>query len=415
MRRIVLIGFMLLLTACSQATPLPPTATATPQMPTLPPTATPTATDTPTPLPTETPTITPTPAYPPEGLGPNGFPAEVNPLTGLKVEDLTVLERRPMIIKVENLPRDHRPQYGLSLADLVYEYYTELGGTRFAAVFYGQDANQVGPIRSARFFDDNLIRMYKSVFVFGSAYEKVRFRLFNSDYANRLVLETNQSCPAVCRFEPSTRNYLMADTTAMAAYLNLRGVDNSRQNLDGMYFKLEAPEGGQSAEQVYVRYSGAIYNRWDYDAETGTYLRYADTKDDVNRNNPDYALLTDQLTGEPIAVESLLMILAPHQYFDRTDDMEVIDILLSPNAGMYVASDGATYQAGTGPAYLARDGQIYAVRWYRPTDDSVLTIVGADGQPFAFKPGQTWVEVMGASSKVEQQGDVWNFTHLMTP
>ncbi len=320
-----------------------------------------------------------------------------------------------MIIKVENLPRDHRPQYGLSLADLVYEYYTELGGTRFAAVFYGQDANQVGPIRSARFFDDNLIRMYKSVFVFGSAYEKVRFRLFNSDYANRLVLETNQSCPAVCRFEPSTRNYLMADTTAMAAYLNLRGVDNSRQNLDGMYFKLEAPEGGQSAEQVYVRYSGAIYNRWDYDAETGTYLRYADTKDDVNRNNPDYALLTDQLTGEPIAVESLLMILAPHQYFDRTDDMEVIDILLSPNAGMYVASDGATYQAGTGPAYLARDGQIYAVRWYRPTDDSVLTIVGADGQPFAFKPGQTWVEVMGASSKVEQQGDVWNFTHLMTP
>ena len=332
MQRVVIVLFIFLLSACSQATPLPPTATSTPEPPTRTPTITPTVTDTPTPAPTETPTITPTPLYPPEGMGPSGFAAEVNPLTGLKVKDPEILVRRPIIIKIENLPRDHRPQYGLSLADLVFEYYTELGGTRFAAVFYGQDAEQVGPIRSARFFDDNLIRMYKSVFVFGSAYEKVRFRLFNADYSSRLILETNQSCPAVCRFEPSKRNYLMADTSAMGDYLTLRGVDNSRQNLDGMYFKLEAPAGGQVADQVYVRYSGAIYNRWDYDAESGTYLRFADTKDDVNRNNPDYAQLTDQLTGEPIAVESLLMILAPHQYFARTDDMEVLDILLSPNS-----------------------------------------------------------------------------------
>lgn len=415
MRRAIIVLFIFLLTACSQATPLPPTATFTPEPPTKTPTLTPTVTDTPTPAPTETPTITPTPLYPPEGLGPSNFPAEVNPLTGLEVDDPAILARRPIIIKVENLPRDHRPQFGLSLADLVFEYYTELGGTRFAAVFYGQDSEQVGPIRSARFFDDNLIRMYKSVFVFGSAYEKVRMRLFNADYFNRLILETNQSCPAVCRFDPGKRNYLMADTSAMGDYLNLRGVDNSRQNLDGMYFKLEAPAGGQTAEQVYVRYSGAIYNRWDYDQESGTYLRFSDTRDDVNRNNPDYAQLTDQLTGEPVAVESLLMILAPHQYFDRTEEMEVLDIFLSPNSAMYVASDGATYQGGTGPAYLARDGQIYAVRWFRPTDDSVLTIVGPDGQPFAFKPGQTWVEVIGASSKVEQEGESWKFTHLIAP
>ena len=46
----------------------------------------------------------------------------------------------------ENLPRNHRPKYGLSAADLVYEYYTEAGTTRFIALFYGQDAETVGPI-----------------------------------------------------------------------------------------------------------------------------------------------------------------------------------------------------------------------------------------------------------------------------
>jgi hypothetical protein len=67
-----------------------------------------------------------------------------------------MLNRRPIVIKVENIPRQDRPQWGLTLADIVFEYYTEQGGTRFAAVYYGQEAEKVGPIRSARFFDFNV-------------------------------------------------------------------------------------------------------------------------------------------------------------------------------------------------------------------------------------------------------------------
>jgi hypothetical protein len=207
----------------------------------------------------------------------------------------------------------------------------------------------------------------------------------------------------------------MANTAEMGAYLTLRGVDNARQNLDGMFFQLESPPSGQLAEQVFVRYSGAIYNRWDYDSESGRYLRFVDTQDDVNRNNPVYAQLTDQLTGLPIAADSVLVVMAPHSYVERTEEMEVLDILLSPSSGAYVASDGATYQGGSGPAYLARDGQIYPVRWIRQSDDSVLSLVGPDGQPFPFKPGQTWVEVIGASSKVEQKENGWNFTFVIAP
>src|ERR1700690_1879830 len=80
--------------------------TASPPAPTTPsPTVTPTSTDTPTPTITDTPTFTPTPLYPVEGLGPSNFPANVDQLTGLKVTDPSLLQRRPMVIKVQNLPR----------------------------------------------------------------------------------------------------------------------------------------------------------------------------------------------------------------------------------------------------------------------------------------------------------------------
>jgi hypothetical protein len=418
----LVIALAFALSACTAAPGvIEPTHTLVPTLvlPTLTVTFTPTATLTPThtPVPpTPTVTLTPTPAYPPEGRGPTGFAPEINPLTGLEVDDPQVLERRPLVIKVENLPRAHRPQWGLSLADLVYEYYTEQGGTRFAAVYYGSEAERVAPIRSGRFFDSNVVQMYKGVFVYGSAYPDVQSRFFNSDFAGRLVLETTRSCPALCRYDPNGENLLAADTAAMKEYLQSRGVDNARQSLDGMFFQLVPPSGGQPGTQVYVRYSGAIYNRWDYDAASGRYLRFSDSQDDVNRNNEQYNQLTDKLTGLPITAENVITLCVPHQYYIKREDTEVMDIIMDSRVPSYVGCDGQTYTGGSGPAYVARDGQIYKVTWKRERRDSVLTLVNADGSLFPFKPGQTWFEVIGASSTVKQDvAGIWRFTHMMAP
>lgn len=410
---------VIFLAACGQAAqPTSPTATLPPTVTsTSTATALPSATPTETPVPaTATPTLTPTPSYPPAGRGPDNFDPEVNPLTGLEVDDPDLLERRPIVIKVENLPRAHRPQWGLSVADLVYEYYTEFGATRFAAVFYGADAERVGPIRSGRFFDSNVVQLYKAVFVYGSAYPPVQSRFVTSNFASRLILETMQSCPALCRFDPTGQNLLVANTTAMNDYLAQRNVDNTRQNLDGMFFKLEPPSGGEEAEQVYVRFSGAIYNRWDYDPDTGKYLRFSDKENDIERQNEVYEQLTDRLTGDPVAKENVVTICVPHQYFVKRDDAEVLDIIMDNRVPSYVGCDGENYQGGTGPAYIARDGKMYKVRWQRAGVDGVLTLVDEAGEPFPFKPGQTWFEVIGASSNVAAEDDgTWRFTHRMTP
>jgi hypothetical protein len=312
------------------------------------------------------------------------------------------------------MPREHRPQWGLSLADLIYEYYTEFGTTRFAAVFYGNEAEQVGPIRSGRFFDVNVIQMYKAMLVYGSAYPDVNNRFFSSDFANRLILETTNSCPGLCRYDPNGQNLLVANTASLQPYFQQRGVDNTRQDLDGMFFQLAAPQGGDPAAQLFVRYSGAIYNRWDFDAASGLYLRFADAQNDIERRNEVYQQLTDRLTSEPIAVENVVMLCVPHSYYVKREDAEVIDITMdAARVPSYVSCDGKTYPGNSGPAYIARDGKLYPVTWLRKTAASVLTLVNPDGSLFPFKPGQTWFEVMGAGTRVEQQEQAWRFAHVM--
>ena len=54
--------------------------------------------------------------------------------------------RHPVAIKINNYPRSNRPQWGLSLADIVYEYYHNNDLPRFHAIFYGNDAPVLGVI-----------------------------------------------------------------------------------------------------------------------------------------------------------------------------------------------------------------------------------------------------------------------------
>ena len=348
-------------------------------------------------LPDETSTPQPslTPLYPPEGYGPSDFPSDVNPLTGLQVANPALLDRRPMIVKVSNLPRTVRPQFGLSLADIVFEYYTEAGSTRFAAVFYGNDAEKAGTIRSGRFFDTHIVRGYKAIFAFGSAFYVEMDQFVNSEFYNRLVVEGPNS--PMFRYDPDGLNYLLVNTADLSAYITARGVENGRQNLEGMSFNLAAPAGGQPGEQVTVRYSASIYNRWDYDASSGKYLRFSDTLNNSDIENEQYAQLTDRLTGQPIAVDNVVVLnVTQATYSTDSKGNKIYDI-------QFIGS-------GDGTAF--RDGQAYQVKWQRKATD-VVSLKNPDGTPFPFKPGTTWIEVVGVRTTVQRGDSTWRFLHLM--
>jgi hypothetical protein len=398
------LGFALALSACGQATTPTPTVTS---LPTLVPSATntsvPTETSTPTSTPTEVPTATPTITPTPVVYGPKNFPTGINPLTGLPVADPAILNRRPVAVKVNIVPRTtNRPPWGISFADIVYDYYHNAGYNRFHAIFYGSDAGLVGPIRSARMLDNELVRMYQSVFAYGFADQIINSRMLNSEYANRLILEGQRAdCPPtaqspMCRYDPSGSDFLLGSTKSMTEYAKNKGVTTEGMDLTGMYFTALAPSGGQPANQVSLRYSGDDYVRWDFDTASGKYLRFQDNVYDQGQGE-EYAPLIDRVNNQQASAENVVVLYVRHEYF-RQPPGEIVDILLS----------------GTGKAVAFRDGQAYQVNWNRANINSILTLTQADGSPFPFKPGKTWFQVVGqTSTSTQPTTDSWRFQFVI--
>lgn len=87
---------------------------------------------------------------------------EACPLNGQKYSKQQMQwweKHRPLGVMIENSV-DARPQSGLQSADVIYEAVAEGGITRFLAVFYCQDAGQIGPVRSARTYFLDYISEY---------------------------------------------------------------------------------------------------------------------------------------------------------------------------------------------------------------------------------------------------------------
>ncbi len=400
-RWIIFAIFLTLVSACTNTAP--PTVIEPPVdtlfAPEKPATETPTASPSPV-LPTETlsPTATtnlPTATQAMVAYGPNNFPANISPLTGLQVTDPSILERRPVSVKVQIFPRGQRPPMGVAQADVVYDYYQNTGMTRFHALFYSDNAEQVGPIRSGRLLDSHLVQMYKSVLAFGGADRRILNRYFSSDFADRLVLEGNGKCPPMCRIDPNGFNYLVANTGEVSNYATENLSDNERQNLDGMTFHSLTPLGGQPATQIFIRYSISAYNRWDYDPVKGKYFRYQDIQEAPTQENEALEAMVDKMTGEQLTADNVVVLFVPHRYAFQTSPglNEIIEIVLD----------------GSGSAYAFRDGQVYEVQWHRPAKESVLYLTFPDGASYPFKPGNTWFQVIGQTSTQQVEAGVGSY------
>ncbi|MEW5869639.1 MAG: DUF3048 domain-containing protein [Chloroflexota bacterium] len=395
--RLACLLIVIMLAACDGLTPATPTSAPTAAA--LPPTAAPTAspippTATPTDTPVPTPEDTPTPSA--ISYGPNEFPAQINPLTGLPVTDPQLLERRPLSVKVQIFPRGQRPPMGVSQADIVYDYYQNNGMTRFHAVFYSQDAEQVGPIRSARLFDSNVVRMYKSVLAFGGADRRIMSVFLSSEFADRLVVENSFNCPPMCRIDPNGYNFLVTNTSELSKYITTKGVSNDRQDLNGTTFHSTVPEGGSPATQIFVRFSISAYARWDYDAAQARYLRSQDTAESASWDDSVYAPMIDKNNGQQLVTDNIIVLFLPHKLVYRsasgTSEIVNIDML------------------GSGPAFGIRDGLAYQLTWSRADKTALVQLALPDGSPYPLKPGVTWYEVIGQSSPYQDTGNgIWRF------
>ena len=364
------------------------------------------------PTPVYLPTLTPPPPTPteevilpetlPQGVNVPAFtlPTSLNPLTGLPPSEPALMERRPLAIKVANYPRYIRPQSGLTLADNVYEYYIEAGLTRFIAVFYGNNADWVGPVRSGRYFDENIQRMYHAYLVFKFADPRVEGHLeTTSDVAPFLVVPSLGSCPpfqlmSTRHIEVYNNSYFRMPLWEDCVMKN--GLDNQRQPIRNGFFNDTVPFSNLLGTQLFTYYSADSYSKWLYDPEKQQYIRDQETDDVRNDKLEKYQPLVDQVTGETVHASNVVYIMAYHTFsntFDQEDEVYQIDL------------------TGSGEAYVFRDGIGIPARWIRTNRDQPLLLTTLNGAPIYFRPGITFYEVLGTASYVDQDGGEWHFHH----
>jgi len=365
------------------------------------------------PTPLNLPTLTPLPPTPtqvviqPE-LAPPGIalpqfvlPTDINPLTGLSPTDPSLLERHPIAVKIANYPRYIRPQSGLTLADHIYEYYIEGGLTRFIAVFYSNNSEWVGPVRSGRFFDENIQRMYHSYLVFKFADARVLSYFKNTDFADYLVTPTIGRCPPfhkMSQTRPDMEDYNNEyfNTIAWAECIERDSLDNTRPTFRAGLFSETPPELKLLGTQIFTYFSVDSYNYWLYRPETNQYVRYQEMGSTRNGKEETYDVLMDNMTATAVHASNVVVLLAYHTFanaYDAEDEVYHIDL------------------TDSGEAYVFRDGVGIVAKWYRINKDQPLLLTTSLGEPIALRPGITFYEVIGENSFVDQSDGEWNFHH----
>jgi len=349
-------------------------------------TQTPTLEATPTVDVTET--ATPLPEVGP--VGPTGFPEDVNPLTGLKVADSSILDRRPVLVKVANYPISGRPHAGLSFADMVFEYYIGAGANRFMGLFYGQDIDQIGPVRSGRLVDPYIVSLYEGVLGMESAYVTVYDHI--TDILGNRVISGRDTCPALCDDGRYIVTSVFANSEAMTTYGSAHGVDNRRYNLDGMAFDPSAQEGGEDGTKATVLFTRYNRGEWLFDEGTGKYTRWIEEGDGTGTG---MIPLVDRITDEQLAFSNVVLLFA--NYTELAPALHDIDL----------------WNVVGQRAIVFRDGQAYDLTWTTSQKDLPIQYLDENGEVFPLKPGNTWVVIFGENSDVYDDNGEWTFEFYM--
>ncbi len=332
----------------------------------------------PTPVPTSTsvpipPTETPLPPTPTPTLAPTlpPRPENENPLTGLAVADPTVLQRRPVHVRVGN-DVGARPQVGLSAADLVYEEVVEWWVTRYTAVYLSQAPETVAPIRSARLINTQLTQQYDAALINSGGSDGVRWELSQLPIVN--LDEYFWPQPYFYRENEGWQTRLAVNVAAVHQLME-REEMSAAVPLRGFAFSDE-PIGGDPAQSIFIPYpKQTSLVDWRYDPGSGRYLRWVSGEP-----------MLDFANSQQISAANVVVYYAEHLPTDIVED-----------------SNGATsiriIVNGEGRAQIFRDGTVIEGLW-RANGDQTPELVFPNGQPIPLKRGNSWIEVVPTDYEV---------------
>jgi Protein of unknown function (DUF3048) N-terminal domain/Protein of unknown function (DUF3048) C-terminal domain len=271
-----------------------------------------------------------------------------DPLTGGTVSDHAVIAA-----KVENIAAA-RPQVGLSQADITFIQEVEGAQTRLIAVYHSRFPKRLGPIRSARSTDAQLLPMFgKPGLVYSGANSSVQRKIDNAS-----IVPIPRSTRDSRRVAPHN------------VFVNLDNIAKSRRLAEaksiGWTFDDAAPQGA-TVETVTVRVG---HDTFDF--------RYASSRYTVRWNGSRYA------DGDSGAIT-------------KADNVVIMKVRNHPDGNRDVQGSPSVQSdtVGTGAVTVYRDGKKIEGRWERTKAAAPLRFSDKSGDLIPLKPGQTWVALAG--------------------
>lgn len=261
-----------------------------------------------------------------------------------------------LAVKIDNVPAA-RPQTGLDSADVVYAEQVEGGLSRLMAVFASTLPKAVGPVRSARESDLELLRQFHEPTLAFSGAQRRLLPLIDD-------APLNPEPPG----KMSGAWYRGAGKAAPHnLYLHPQDLVGSAPGeaalTTGFRFGA-APAGGTPESSRTVRFPSARFT-FTWSAERGRWLVAMDGTPTVT---------TDGASVAPATVVIQYVKVRESKYHD----------VLGNNSPY-------TESVGSGTAQVLRDGRAFDANWTRPEATDGTRFTTPDGTPMNFAQGQVWV------------------------
>jgi len=267
-----------------------------------------------------------------------------------------------LVVKIDDTTQAH-PQIGLEDADIVYIEQVEGGLTRLAAVFSSVIPERVGPVRSARISDIEILSQFGRVaFAYSGAQSKL---LPVIAAANLQDLGAQRQSPTIYTTDPERiQPYAMVLRAELLMQLiQEKGFAIDSAKSIGFTFG-SLPEGGAVTEKVVVNWPAATYSA-TWSEEDARWL--------LSHNNAVNFADSGLVLGPSTLIIQMVSI-TPSEYKDKVGGVTPF-----------------SQTVGSGKAYVLRDGQRFTTTWTRPSAEAGTTFTFADGTIMNFDPGQIWI------------------------
>ena len=300
----------------------------------------------------------------PETTATTAAPFGVFPLTGMPASDRGKFNRPALAVKIDNAAQS-RPQAGIDQADLIYEEVTE-GITRFVVVFHSSDAEMVGPVRSVRPADTNIVKPLGGPLVFSGG-----------------------SAPVVDVVHASgIRQITENDTDTLHRRAGRRAPHNLYTSTEEVFRKTGAgspppafspflrpgqayaPAGATPATGLTLTPATYIRAAYEWDAGASAWNRSTDGRAHTAEG------------GAQMAPKNVIVQFTPYAVFPGDPSVSVPQVV------------------GSGDALVFVNGTQVKAKWAKAAAGSVTTYVDSAGAPIPLTPGQTWIHLLQPGSAV---------------